>query len=69
VEERHLRAFHKHNVERYSFVAALETGRTSWTAVRLGPAEDATAVTDAELRKVVGGSSTAATGSPAIRAS
>ena len=33
----------------YSFVAALETGRTSWTAildvVRLGPADDATAVT------------------------
>ncbi len=33
----------------YSFVAALETGRTSWVAlldaVRLGPADDATAVT------------------------
>jgi hypothetical protein len=33
----------------YSFVAALEPGRTSWTAlldaVRLGPADDATAVT------------------------
>lgn len=42
----------------YSFVAALETGRTSWTAildaVRLGPADDATAVTAAPLRAVVG---------------
>ncbi|PFG50992.1 DDE superfamily endonuclease [Amycolatopsis sulphurea] len=42
----------------YSFVAALETGRTSWTAVldavRLGPADDATAVTAAQLRAVVG---------------
>jgi hypothetical protein len=42
----------------YSFVAALETGRTSWTAVldavRLGPADDATAVTAAQLREVVG---------------
>lgn len=41
----------------YSFVAALETGRTSWTAVldaiRLGPADDATAVTAAQLRSVV----------------
>ena len=41
----------------YSFVAALETGRTSWTAVldavRLGPADDATAVTAAQLRDVV----------------
>ncbi|MGI5208619.1 NF041680 family putative transposase [Spirillospora sp. CA-108201] len=41
----------------YSFVAALETGRTSWTAVldavRLGPADDATAVTAAQLRQVV----------------
>jgi hypothetical protein len=41
----------------YSFVAALETGRTSWTAVldaiRLGPADDATAVTAAQLRAVV----------------
>ncbi|MFJ8142759.1 transposase [Streptomyces sp. NPDC096013] len=40
----------------YSFVAALETGRTSWTAVldaiRLGPADDATAVTAAQLREV-----------------
>jgi hypothetical protein len=35
----------------YSFVAAVESGRTSWTAVldvqRLGPADDATAVTAA----------------------
>jgi hypothetical protein len=42
----------------YSFVAALETGRTSWTAVldavRLGPADDATAVTAEQLRAVVG---------------
>jgi hypothetical protein len=41
----------------YSFVAALEPGRTSWTrildAVRLGPADDATAVTAAQLRAVV----------------
>src|SRR5215210_2512526 len=42
----------------YSFVAALETGRTSWTAVldavRLGPVDDATAVTAGQLRDVVG---------------
>jgi hypothetical protein len=42
----------------YSFVAALEPGRTSWTAVldvvRLGPADDATAVTAGRLRAVVG---------------
>jgi hypothetical protein len=42
----------------YSFVAALESGRTSWTAVldavRLGPADDVTAVTAAQLREVVG---------------
>jgi hypothetical protein len=41
----------------YSFVAALEPGRTSWTAlldaVRLGPADDATAVTANQLRDVV----------------
>lgn len=41
----------------YSFVAALEPGRTSWTqvldVVRLGPADDATAVTAAQLRDVV----------------
>ncbi|MFF2149698.1 NF041680 family putative transposase [Kitasatospora sp. NPDC058190] len=41
----------------YSFVAALESGRTSWVglldAVRLGPADDATAVTAAQLREVV----------------
>ncbi|MFJ2577081.1 NF041680 family putative transposase [Kitasatospora aureofaciens] len=41
----------------YSFVAALESGRTSWVAfldaVRLGPADDATAVTAAQLRDVV----------------
>ncbi len=37
----------------YSFVAALETGRTSWTAVldavRLGPSDAATAVTAVQL--------------------
>src|SRR6266545_7470365 len=42
----------------YSFVAALEPGRTSWTAmldaVRLGPVDDATAVTADQLRDVVG---------------
>ncbi|MFG2692971.1 NF041680 family putative transposase [Kitasatospora sp. NPDC048407] len=41
----------------YSFVAALETGRTSWTAlldaVRLGPADDVTLATTAQLRDVV----------------
>ncbi|HTQ88586.1 MAG TPA: NF041680 family putative transposase [Streptosporangiaceae bacterium] len=41
----------------YSFIAALEPGRTSWTlpldAVRLGPADDATEVTAAQLRDVV----------------
>jgi len=40
----------------YSFVAALEPGRTSWTrlldAVRLGPADDATEVTAAQVRDV-----------------
>jgi DDE superfamily endonuclease len=41
----------------YSIVAALEPGRTSWTAlldaVRLGPHDDETAVTAAQLREVV----------------
>jgi len=41
----------------YSFVAALEPGRTSWAlpldAVRLGPADDATEVTAAQVRDVV----------------
>jgi hypothetical protein len=41
----------------YSIVAALETGRTSWTAVldavRLGPHDDATTVTATQLREVV----------------
>jgi hypothetical protein len=41
----------------YSFVVALEPGRTSWTlpldAVRLGPADDATEVTAAQLRDAV----------------
>ena len=42
----------------YSWVAALEPGRTSWAlpldAVRLGPADDATEVTAAQVRNVVG---------------
>src|SRR5579859_1060542 len=42
----------------YSVVAALEPGRTSWTAVldavRLGPADDQTEVTAAQVREVVG---------------
>jgi hypothetical protein len=41
----------------YSIVAALESGPTSWTAVldavRLGPDDDVTAVTAAQLREVV----------------
>jgi hypothetical protein len=41
----------------YSWVVALEPGRTSWTlpldAVRLGPEDDATEVTAAQLREVV----------------
>ena len=41
----------------YSWVVALEPGRTSWTlplgAVRLGPADDATEVTAAQLRDAV----------------
>lgn len=41
----------------YSVVAALQSGRSSWTAVldavRLGPADDATAVTAAQLRETV----------------
>jgi hypothetical protein len=42
----------------YSFVAALEPGRTSWTAlldvVRLRPCDDATEVTATQVREVVG---------------
>jgi hypothetical protein len=41
----------------YSVVAALESGRTSWTAVldavRLGPGDDETAVTGTQVREVV----------------
>jgi hypothetical protein len=41
----------------YSIVAALETGRTSWTAVldavRLGPADDLAAVTASQVRALV----------------
>jgi len=42
----------------YSFVAALEPGRTSWTApldaLRLGPDDDLTTVTAGQVRDVVG---------------
>ena len=42
----------------YSFVAALESGRTSWTgmldAVRMGPLDDPTLVTAGQVREVVG---------------
>ena len=42
----------------YSFVAALGPGASSWTApldaVRLGPEDDATEVTAAQLREVAG---------------
>jgi hypothetical protein len=42
----------------YQLVVALESGPTSWTAVldvvRLGPADDATAVTAGQLRSVIG---------------
>lgn len=41
----------------YSVIAALEPGRASWTAVlgavRLGPADDETVVTAAQVREVV----------------
>ncbi|MDH6629855.1 hypothetical protein M2271_007704 [Streptomyces sp. LBL] len=41
----------------YSFVAALESGRTSWCqildALRLGPADDVAEVTAAQVRRVV----------------
>lgn len=41
----------------YSFVAALETGRSSWMAildvVRIGPSQDATVVTAGQIREVV----------------
>src|SRR5688500_753403 len=41
----------------YSIVAALASGRTSWTAVldavRLGPHDDVTAATASQLREVV----------------
>jgi hypothetical protein len=42
----------------YSFVVALEPGRSSWTAVvdvlRLGPTDDVTAATAAQVREVIG---------------
>jgi hypothetical protein len=57
----------------YSFVAALEPGRTSWTAVldavRLGPTDDATAVTAGQLRAVVGRLPRLGTGTTATRTS
>ena len=57
----------------YSFVAALETGRTSWTAlldaVRLGPADDATAITAEQSRAVIERLIAAGTGGPATRTS
>jgi hypothetical protein len=41
----------------YSFVAALETGRTCWTAIldaqRLGPCDDPTEVTATQVREVI----------------
>jgi hypothetical protein len=41
----------------YSFVAALEPGRTSWTALldalRLGPGDDATTGSALQLREVI----------------
>ena len=41
----------------YSFVAALEAGRSSWTAVldvvRIGPVEDVTTVTATQVREVI----------------
>ncbi|MDN0200772.1 transposase [Streptomyces sp. S.PNR 29] len=41
----------------YSFVAALESGRTSWCQIldvlRLGPSEDIAEVTPAQVRRVV----------------
>ena len=43
----------------YSFIAALEPGRTSWTRIldarRLGPAEQETAMTATQLRHVIEG--------------
>jgi DDE superfamily endonuclease len=57
----------------YSVIAALEPGRTSWTAVldavRLGPDDDETEVTAAQVRGVVGGLTAAGhwrEGDPAI---
>lgn len=53
----------------YSVVAALETGRTSWTAVldavRLEPGADVAAVTTVQIREVIG--RLVAAGWPALR--
>ena len=52
----------------YSMVVALEPGRTSWTlpldAVRLGPADDATEVTAAQVREVAASLIAAASPTP-----
>ena len=57
----------------YSVVAALEAGRTCWTAVldavRLGPQDDATAVTAGQLGAVVGRLIRPGTGGWAMRTS
>jgi len=57
----------------YSVIAALEPGRTSWTAVldavRLGPGDDATAVTAAQVRDVITRLAVPGTGGRATRAS
>ena len=57
----------------YSLVAALEPGRTSWTlpldAVRLGPADDATEVTAAQVRDVAARLIGPGTGTRATRTS
>ena len=56
----------------YSFVAALEPGRTSWTlpldAVRLRPGDDLAAVTAAQVRDVVTRLRRALAGLPLLRA-
>lgn len=55
----------------YSFVAALEPGRISWTsvldAVRLGPDDDETEVTAVQVRQVITRLIAAGTGARATR--
>jgi hypothetical protein len=57
----------------YSVIAALEPGRTSWTAVldavRLGPDDDETAVTAAQVREVITRLTGPGTGRTGIRPS